>query len=129
MKTNPVVWFEVYVQDMARAKKFYEAVFNLQLENLESPNASIDMLAFPKHLDAQGASGALVKMEGVASGGGGTLVYFPCEDCAVEAQKAVENGGSICRDKFSIGSYGFIALITDTEGNMIGLYTPPQPNR
>ena len=26
MKGNPVRWFEIYVQDMARARAFYEAV-------------------------------------------------------------------------------------------------------
>jgi len=127
MMPNPVVWFEIYVQNMQRAKKFYEAVFNIKLEKLVSPNASIEMFAFPKQMDANGATGALVKMEGVASGRGGTLVYFPSKDCAFEAQKAAKNGGSICRDKFSIHPYGFIALVTDTEDNMIGLYTPPEP--
>ncbi len=34
MKPNPVVWFEIHVQDMARARKFYEAVFQCQLETL-----------------------------------------------------------------------------------------------
>jgi len=26
---NPVCWFEIYVQDMDRAKKFYEMVFDV----------------------------------------------------------------------------------------------------
>jgi predicted enzyme related to lactoylglutathione lyase len=35
----------------------------------------------------------------------------------------LDAGGQICREKFSIGEYGFIALAQDTEGNMIGLYS------
>ena len=31
-----------------------------------------------------GAGGTLVKMNGVTPGGGGTLVYFGSEDCAIE---------------------------------------------
>ena len=27
MNSNPVGWFEIYVQDMNRAKAFYESVF------------------------------------------------------------------------------------------------------
>jgi len=27
------------------------------------------------------------------------------------------------KDKFAIGKYGFIALVTDTEGNVIGLHS------
>jgi uncharacterized protein len=126
MDVNPVVWFEIYVQDMPRAQAFYEAVFGLKLETLDSPNPEIEMMAFPKQMGEPGATGALVKMAGVPSGGCGTLVYFPCRDCAEEAQKAIQHGGQIHRDKFSIGPYGHIALVNDTEGNLIGLYTPPE---
>lgn len=73
--------------------------------------------------DQAGASGALVKMEGGPSGGNNVLVYFTCADCAVEASRAASSGGQIMRAKMSIGQYGFIALITDTEGNMIGLHS------
>jgi len=70
-----------------------------------------------------GASGALVKMEGFSSGGNSTLVYFSCEDCAVEASRVAAGGGRIQREKMSIGEYGFIALAYDTEGNMFGLHS------
>jgi predicted enzyme related to lactoylglutathione lyase len=33
-KNNPVVWFEIYVQDMERAKSFYEAVLAIKLRRL-----------------------------------------------------------------------------------------------
>jgi hypothetical protein len=31
-QSNPVVWFEIYVQNMERAKAFYEAVLAVKLE-------------------------------------------------------------------------------------------------
>jgi predicted enzyme related to lactoylglutathione lyase len=46
-----------------------------------------------------------------------------CEDCAVEAARVAENGGRIDKPKFSIGQYGFISLVYDCEGNMIGLHS------
>jgi len=127
-QSNPVVWFEIYVQDMERAKAFYEAVFAIKLENMSSPTAemNMEMWGFPSNGDSAkttyGACGSLVKMEGVPSGGGGTLVYFSCIDCAVEAARAVEHGGNLFKEKMSIGEYGFIAMVQDTEGNMIGLH-------
>jgi predicted enzyme related to lactoylglutathione lyase len=121
MKTNPVGWFEIYVQDMPRARAFYEAVFAGELQNLESPG--IEMWAFPMHDTDTGASGALVKMEGCPSGGNSTLVYFSCADCSVEASRAAANGGQVFKEKFSIGPHGFIAPVSDTEGNMIGLHS------
>jgi predicted enzyme related to lactoylglutathione lyase len=121
---NPVGWFEIYVDDLARAKTFYETVFDVKLESIGDPNdSSIQMLAFPSDMEKYGAAGALVKMEHVLAGGGGTLVYFSCDDCALEASKVKTAGGSIQRPKMSIGEYGFISLVVDTEGNMIGLHS------
>ncbi|MFZ2169498.1 MAG: VOC family protein [Methylococcaceae bacterium] len=128
-QSNPVVWFEIYVQNMERAKAFYEAILAVKLEKMPTPTAkmNMEMWSFPADKDANkttyGACGMLVKMEGVTSGCGGTLVYFACEDCAVEAARAAENGGSIFKEKMSIGEHGFIALVYDTEGNMIGLHS------
>jgi predicted enzyme related to lactoylglutathione lyase len=116
-----VGWFEIYVQDMDRAKAFYETVFSTRLERLEGPD--IEMWAFASKPEQSGAPGALVKMDGVPSGGNSTLVYFTCSDCAIEARRASEGGGKVFKDKFSIGQYGFIALVTDTEGNMLGLHS------
>lgn len=123
MIKNPVGWFEIYVQDMSRAKKFYETVLGVVLANLESPSDELEMQSFPMNMEAGGASGALARMEGCPSGGMGTLVYFSCEDCAVEASRVAGAGGKLCKPKMAIGEYGFIALVTDTEGNMIGLHS------
>ena len=121
MANNPVGWFEIYVQDMARAKAFYEAVFETKLSQLPSPG--IEMWAFPMNMEGTGASGALVQMPGLPSGGNSTLVYFSCEDCGVEGVRAAQAGGKVERDKMSIGDYGFIVLVKDTEGNLIGLHS------
>jgi predicted enzyme related to lactoylglutathione lyase len=121
MASNPVRWFEIYVQDMARARKFYETVLGLKLEKLEGPD--LEMWAFPMAMDQGGTSGSLVRAAGVPSGGNSTLVYFGCEDCAAEASRVVPAGGKLEREKTSIGPYGFIALVYDTEGNMIGLHS------
>ena len=121
MANNPVGWFEIYVQDMPRAKAFYEKVFQVKLEELKAPD--IEMWSFPMQMDKSGASGALVHMKGMPSGGNSTLVYFSCEDCAVEAGRVTGAGGKIQNPKMSIGEDGFIALAVDTEGNMFGLHS------
>jgi len=121
MKTNSVGWFEIYVDSMERAKKFYEAVFSVKLERLG--NTEIDMWAFMGNPNTYGAPGALVHMPGFSAGRNSVLVYFSCEDCAIEEKRVVENGGKIEKKKFSIGQYGAISLVYDTEGNMIGLHS------
>lgn len=121
MASNPVGWFEIYVQDMGRAKAFYEAMLQVKLERLSS--TELELWSFPQSFTNYGAAGALAKMKGVPSGGNSTLVYFSCADCGVEAKRAVAAGGKIMKEKFSIGQYGFIALAVDTEGNMFGLHS------
>ena len=120
-KRNPVGWFEIYVQEMERAKAFYEAVLSTTFTRINSP--SIEMWGFPSAMENPGTSGSLVKMPGFPSGGNSTLVYFSCEDCAVEGSRVVPAGGRIQRDKTAIGQYGFIVLAYDTEGNMFGLHS------
>jgi len=121
METNPVAWFEIYVKDMERAKKFYESVFQVELERLNTPD--LEMWSFPMDMERTGAPGALVKMEGSSSGGNSTLVYFGCTDCASEEARVGEFGGSVEQGKTPIGEYGFISLVYDTEGNMFGLHS------
>ena len=121
MASNPVGWFEIYVQDMERAKRFYESVFQTRLARLGE--GGMEMWSFPGAMTDYGAPGALVRMEGVASGGNSVLVYFSCADCAAEAGRVAASGGRIAKEKFAIGEYGFIALAFDTEGNMFGLHS------
>ena len=118
---NPVGWFEIYVQDMERARAFYQKTFETTLERLES--SGVELWAFPMKHESPGCAGALVKMAGKDSGVGGTIIYFPVPDCAVVGDRAVAHGGRIQTPKKSIGDYGFIVHVVDTEGNLIGLHS------
>lgn len=118
---NPVGWFEIPVNDMARARAFYEGVFGVKLSKIESPGN--EMWGFPSNMEGYGASGCLSQVSDVLVGGKGTLVYFSCADCAVEAARAPRHGGRIQQEKTSIGPYGHFALAIDTEGNRIGLHS------
>lgn len=122
MKVNPVGWFEIYVDDLERARKFYETVLGGSLQEIPAPDSSLSMLSFPMG-DETGTSGALVHVEGMKAGGNSTMVYFSCEDCGVEGGRVEAAGGTVNRAKMSIGQYGFVVLVTDTEGNMIGLHS------
>jgi uncharacterized protein len=124
MSQNPVGWFEIYVADMNRARAFYENCFALKLDKMDSPDKTMEMWTFPMTRDAAGAAGALIKMEGGPTGGGtSTIVYFVSDDCSVEAGRAAGAGGKVMKEKFPIGEWGFIALITDTENNVVGIHS------
>ena len=121
---NPVVWFEIYVDDIDRAKTFYETVLDIQLDEMADPSDSgIKMMSFPMQMDGHNASGALVKMEGFKAGGNGTIVYFGSKDCVIEEARVSQAGGKVINEKSSIGDYGFMSLCEDSEGNTFGIHS------
>ena len=119
---NPVRWFEIYVEDMNRAKAFYEKVFQLKLSQMHVGD-ELEMWGFPFDRERPGCTGTLVKMPGLKPSGISTVIYFGSEDCKVEERRILDCGGKVHKAKFSIGEYGFITLGFDTEGNMFGIHS------
>ncbi len=118
---NAVGWFDIYVDDLPRAVAFYETVLGLKLEQMVDPTGENQMMSFPADMGVYGAGGALTKSPHAGPGVGGTIVYFSVQDCDVKQARVADAGGVVVRPKFSIGDFGFITLIQDTEGNMFGL--------
>ncbi len=117
-------FFDIYVDNMDRAQEFYETVLETRLSKMDDPNDSnVQMRVFNDDFQSHGAGGSLVKVNGAKPGPGGTMVYFSCENCIVEEERAQKAGGRVVRSKFSIGEHGFVSLIADTEGNIIGLHS------
>jgi len=123
---NVINWFEIYTSDFDRAKKFYSQVFQCELTDLpmgSENHPEMKYATFPGDGNSWGASGALVKIDMAKPGIGGTLVYFITDEINTELGRVEAAGGKIIRPKQNIGEFGFIALIEDTEGNMIGLHS------
>tara|TARA_R110002050_G_scaffold49818_10_gene115588 strand:- start:15548 stop:15940 length:393 start_codon:yes stop_codon:yes gene_type:complete len=122
---NPFTWVEIYVEDMNRAQKFYETILNIQLTPLQMPEGmgEMQMLSFPWVEGKENISGALVKMEQIKPGFGGTIVYLASDDCSVEISRVEKAGGKIIQPRMALGEHGFSALFMDSEGNTVGLHS------
>lgn len=99
-------------------------MFKCKLTDIETNSERHDQMeyaVFPSAENNEGASGALVRINEAKPGIGGTLVYFATEEINTELSRVEVAGGKIIRPKVQVGDFGFIALIEDTEGNMIGL--------
>lgn len=122
MKTvNPVGWFDIYVSDLERAKKFYETVFDTQLVDL--PVEWGRQSLFPFDQTSPNISGALVEKADMIEPGNNTVIYFASEDCITEEMRVEKAGGAVIKPKMSIGEFGFVSIFLDTEGNTIGLHS------
>ncbi len=120
---NPVNWFEIPVNDLARAKTFYESVLGVEITETEmGPNK---MGWFPMEMGAAGAAGTLIQGEGYAPSHDGSLVYINVDkiDPALEAINS--RGGKTLMPRLGIGEHGFIAHFEDTEGNRVALHEAP----
>lgn len=120
-KVNPVIWFEIPVADMNRAKVFYEAVFDHKLTIVDMGMRQMAM--FPMEMNAPGIGGALVKETHFVPSHAGTMVYFSVQDITQTLRKIAAHNGKELISKTSIGEYGFCGYFEDTEGNRIGLHT------
>ena len=121
MKINALNWFELYVSDFDRAKKFYDAILNVTLQVVEG--CANPMAIFPKD-QANGVSGALSQMEGCEPGPGGTVVYLNVEgDLDGVVERISTEGGKVLQGRLDIAPHGFIALFKDSEGNVVGLHS------
>ena len=122
MKQNMVVWFEIPVNDMDRAKQFYEAVFQVDIKLVDF--GGLQMGWFPDNGEAHGATGTLIKQESYIPSQEGTLVYFGCADVQNEIDRVEAAGGTIYLAKTQISpEHGFMAVFIDTEGNRIALHS------
>ena len=118
-KSNPVVYFEIPVNDMNRAIKFYTTVFNFDLDKeIIDKN---EMALFPFVDENSGISGALAKGEIYKPTKDGVVIYFKTENIEQTLQLATSNGGQILYPKTDNG-IGLVAEFEDTEGNRIALY-------
>ena len=120
--TNSLNWFEIPALDLARSKKFYESIFEFEMMEMEMDG--MKMAFFPMAPNTGKANGGIAQSPNHKPSMEGTVVYLnanPVMDNVLERVEAA--GGKILLAKTPIGGNGFMALITDTEGNSIGIHS------
>ncbi len=120
---NPVTWFEIPVEDMSRARTFYEAI--LAVEITEAEMGPKRMGWFPMEMGAVGSAGTLVKADGYTPSLDGSLVYLHVDAIDPTLELIDSNGGKTLMPRMEIGEHGFIAHFEDTEGNRVALHEAP----
>lgn len=110
-------FFEIPVKDVDRASEFYGKVFDLTFERAEVDGNT--MAFFPR---AKEAHGALVKGESYTPSTDGVRLYFTVQDMDKALSVAQSIGSAVMYPKTPIPEYGFVAEITDSEGNRLALH-------
>ncbi len=117
---NPVNWFELPVNDMDRAKTFYESILDIKIT--VQPLGKALMGWFPFDPQGTGATGTLMKGESYVPSYHGTMVYFSVPEIDDVLARVEQAGGKVINPKFSLGEHGYSGHFEDSEGNRVALH-------
>lgn len=126
-ETNVITWFEIPVLDSARAKAFYEKILDIEMRTIYLEETAEELTFFPfdpsiVQATSGRVTGVLTKSKTTRPSADGTRVYLNAYPEIDLVLNRIENaGGKIIVPKTQIKA-GFIAVITDTEGNSVGLH-------
>ena len=120
---NTIVWADIPVADLDRARKFYSAVLQADIEMMPGMDSVALLPGDPMSGDV---SGDLVKREDYPPGAGGVTIYFDSKgDPEGMVERAVAAGGKVLMPVTSMGEMvGSIGFFEDSEGNRIGVHKP-----
>ncbi len=121
--TNSLNWFEIPAKDIKRAKKFYQAIFKIKMEEIEMMGMK---MAFFPWKDGNGkATGGLVQSKmHKPSATAGAVVYLNANpDLKTVLGRVAKAGGKVTMPKTPIGEFGNMAFFIDSEGNRMALHS------
>ena len=111
-----IVHFEIPADDPERAIKFYEKVFDWQIEKWDGPIEY--WLIMTGEEDKPGIDGGLARREDPTTGVENTI---DVKDLDASLANVKANGGKVIRPRMAVPGVGWMAYIKDTEGNVFGL--------
>ena len=120
---NAVSWVEIPVLDFERAKAFYSAIYDYEMQEMEMGPTRMGFFLCDQEND--GVGGAVVRGEDNAPSKTGPRVYLNGgEDLTLILNRVTAAGGKIIAEKIEISpDFGYYATFEDTEGNYISLHS------
>ena len=119
---DKIVHFEIPVDDMDRAKKFY-SIFGWQMDDIPGMDyvgiRTVDVDEKQQPVEKGAINGGMMKRTDAVKA---PIVAINIDSIDNYVEKIVEAGGKIVTPKIKIGEIGYYSYITDTEGNVIGLW-------
>lgn len=125
-----LVHFEVHVDDMDRAKKFYGEVFGWTFEDW-SGYAGMPYFGVTTGDEKEpGIDGALMQRQGTRPEESQPMNGYACtigvEDYDATEAKILQNGGTVALPKYALPGMAWQGYYKDTEGNTFGVHQPDE---
>jgi predicted enzyme related to lactoylglutathione lyase len=121
--SNSLNWFEIPAVDITRAKKFYESIFSIQMQDM-GEMMGMKMAGFPAEMGNGKASGGLVQGPMHKPSADGAVIYLNANPSIQTVIDRVEKaGGKMLMPKTQISpEIGYMAFFVDSEGNRMALH-------
>lgn len=119
---HAINWFELPTTDLDRASRFYEHVLGVSFKREHFAGTDMHMAVFEGAQES--VRGALISDKRRKPAADGALVYLHAPKLDESLSRIERAGGVVVLPKTDIGDPGFIALVRDTEGNVVGLHAP-----
>ncbi|WP_082233039.1 VOC family protein [Halobacillus massiliensis] len=125
-----VVHFEIHVDDMERARKFYGDIFEWTFEDWSEYAGMPYLGAVTGEEKNMGINGALMKRQGPPPEANQPLNGFACtlevtDYDSIEA-KIIDHGGKVAVPKHALPGMAWQGYYLDTEGNIFGIHQPDE---
>ena len=123
-----LIHFEIHVDDMERAKKFYGEVFGWSFQDWSDYAGMPYFGAVTGDENEPGINGALVLRQSAPPEANQALNGFSCTmgvgNYDVTEAIIIENGGKVARPKHALPGMAWQGYYFDTEGNEFGIHQP-----
>lgn len=123
-QADKVSWFEMPADDIKRASTFYNDVFGWGTPPMGDDAAFALTVAADKNgnpTEVGGINGGFHKRQGAADAG--PVINIHVDDINAKLKAVVAAGGRVIQPRTDIAEYGLsMALFSDTEGNVMGIY-------
>lgn len=125
------IHFEIHVNDIKRAEKFYGDVFGWTFEDWTAYAGSPYIGAITGPDSEPGINGALLLRQGGSGGPGlpvnGAVLTMGVTDYDATEARILAGGGIIALPKVALTGMAWQGYYLDTEGNVFGIHQP-DPN-
>lgn len=121
---NPFCHAELATTDIPKAKAFYSKMFKWKLNTLPmpTPGGSYTMIDVGETKDGGTGGGIMGQM--IPNAGSAWMPYVLVNDIDAATKKAKKLGAKVCKGVTEVEGMGWLSIIVDPTGAMLGLWEP-----
>jgi len=124
---NPFVHIELNSTDPAKAKAFYDALFDWEMKDIPLPGSSPDANEIYTTINVGGGTGGGIMRQMMPNAPSAWLAYALVKDLRAATDKAAALGATIIKDVSEVPGMGYLSIIKDPTGAFLGLWQFTNP--